>query len=97
MGQWVLIVDMETLGRLQVGIDCESCGITKGLVVSENVNRCIECGRFASDDTSDVCCVRHEVRDSPYPSGQCPYCERERDRRAQRQHEMTRDPTLEPY
>jgi len=88
---------MKQLGKLQVGIDCENCGITKGTVEGENLNRCVECGRYASDDTSDVCCLKHEVRNSPYPSDECPYCEQERDRRAQIRHQMTRDPRVEPW
>ena len=85
------------LGVIHVGIDCENCGITKGVVVDDNLNRCVECGQFASDDTSDVCCLQHEIRNSPYPSGECPYCEEERRIRAERQHQMTRDPMVEPY
>lgn len=84
------------LGRLEVGIDCSNCGITKGHPVSDSLNRCVDCGRFASDDP-DVCCLIHELRESPYPSGECPYCEEERNIRAQRQHQMTRDPTMEPW
>jgi predicted ATP-dependent serine protease len=84
---------MKQLGKLQVGIDCENCGTVEG----ENLNRCVECGRYASDDTSDVCCLKHEVRNSPYPSDECPYCEQERDRRAQIRHQMTRDPRVEPW
>jgi hypothetical protein len=81
---------MNQLGRLQVGIDCDNCGITKGNPVGENLNRCVECGRYASDDTSHLCCVRHEVRNSPYPSGQCPRCEQEQSVRAQEQEMMER-------
>lgn len=58
--------------------------------------RCTDCGAFASTNPA-VCCARHEVRRSPYPSGQCPRCEQEQSRRAQRMHEMTRDPRVEPY
>ncbi|AGM11595.1 hypothetical protein M199_gp071 [Halogranum tailed virus 1] len=84
------------LGRLKVATFCQSCGFVKGHPAGEGVNRCTDCGRFTSDDP-DVCCTIHELRKSPYPSGECPYCEMERDRQAQMMHEMTRDPTVEPW
>ncbi len=85
------------LGRLEVTIDCDNCGITQGHPCGENLNRCVECGQFASDDTSHLCCTLHELRSSPYPSGECPYCEEERRIEAERQHMMTRDPQVEPW
>lgn len=84
------------LGRLMVSILCENCGFVQGTPEGDNLNRCCHCGRFASDNP-DVCCLKHEIRESPYPSGTCPYCEMERSRQAQIQHQMTRDPTLEPW
>ena len=87
---------MKNLGTLYVTIDCDQCGITDGVPVSENTNRCVECGRYASDE-ADICCAKHEVRESPYPSGGCPYCEQEQHRRDMIEHEMTRDPQVEPW
>lgn len=83
------------LGVMYVDILCANCGFTEGTPEGENLNRCADCGRFASDDP-DVCCVRHEVRSSPYPSGTCPLCEQERDVRAQEQEMMARraDPRM---
>jgi len=89
--------NMETKGKLLTDIDCENCGFTNGVVIGEKLNRCTECGRFASDDAGeDVCCMRHEIRNSPYPSGQCPRCEQERSRRAQERemHQRRADPTM---
>jgi hypothetical protein len=84
------------LGRLEVTTLCQNCNdFTIGVPAGDN-DRCTECGCYTSQDP-DVCCTVHEVRESPYPSGMCPYCQQERDRQAQIQHEMTRDPTLEPY
>jgi hypothetical protein len=85
------------LGRLEVTTLCANCGdFAISVPAGENVNRCTECGAYATDDP-DVCCTQHEVRNSPYPSGECPYCEQERDRRAQIQHMATRDPQVEPW
>lgn len=81
--------NMETLGKLTVAIDCTKCGFTKGVPAGEGLNRCVECGRFATDNP-DVCCVRHEVRRSPYASGECSRCEQERSIRAQEQEMMER-------
>jgi hypothetical protein len=88
---------MNTMGRLTVTTYCSNCGgFTTGVPEDgKNLDRCTECGCYASTD--GVCCAQHEVRDSPYPSGTCPRCEQEAQRRAERQHMMTRDPTLEPY
>jgi len=93
-----LSVDMaRRLGQLEVAIDCDHCGFTKGTPAGENLNRCVECGRFASDDP-DVCCVRHEVRKSPYPSGKCPRCEQEQHKRAleREMQERRGDPNMHP-
>lgn len=85
------------LGRLEIASFCGSCGFVKAVpIMGRSNDRCTECGRFCSTDP-DVCCTEHEVRSSPYSTGECPYCEQERDRRAQQMHQMTRDPTLEPY
>lgn len=85
------------LGRLEVLTLCANCdAFVKATPEGENLNRCTECGAYATDDP-DVCCARHEVRNSPYPSGTCPRCEQERDVRAQRMHEATRDPQVEPW
>lgn len=85
------------LGRLEVLTLCANCDdFAKAVPAGENVNRCTECGAYATDDP-DVCCARHELRESPYPSGECPYCEEERNIQAQRVHEMTRDPRVEPW
>ena len=84
------------MGRLLVDTLCGNCGFVTGVPAGDNLNRCTECGRFASDNP-DVCCVRHEVRRSPYPSGECPICEQEQHRRDMIQHEMTRDPQVEPW
>jgi len=66
-----------------IAIDCPACGFTDGHPAGEGVNRCAECGRYASADP-DVCCLRHEIRSSPYPSGTCPRCEQERRIEAER-------------
>lgn len=87
---------MNTMGRLTVTTYCSNCdGFTTGVPTGDSVDRCTECGCYASSE--GVCCAQHEVMESPYPSGVCPYCERESRRRAERQHMLTRDPTLEPY
>lgn len=88
---------MNTMGKLLVDTYCQNCDdFVRGLPEGKGLNRCTECGAYASDDP-DVCCAQHEVRESPYHSGECPMCEMERDRRAQMRHEMTRDPRVEPY
>lgn len=81
---------MPRLGQLTVAIDCTQCGLTDGTPEGKNLNRCTECGRFASNDTSHVCCARHGVRESPYPSGVCPRCQQEQSMRAQEQEMMER-------
>lgn len=87
----------DTLGRLTVSILCTDCGFSEGTPEGENLNRCLGCGRFATD-SPDVCCVRHEVRTSPYPSGECPLCEQEQHVRAMEQEMMQRraDPSMHP-
>ena len=85
------------LGRLEVTTYCQNCDdFTTATPEGENLNRCTACGGYATD-SPDVCCTQHELRSSPYPSGECPYCEEERRIQAERQHMMTRDPTMEPY
>lgn len=85
------------LGQLETITLCENCeDFVKATPEGENLNRCTACGAFTTDEP-DVCCKRHELRESPYPSGVCPYCEQERDRRAQIQHQATRDPMVEPW
>jgi len=85
------------LGRLEVTTFCTNCDdFTIGIPAGENNDRCTNCGCFTSQEP-EVCCTVHEVRSSPYPSGECPYCEQERDRQAQIQHKMTRDPQVEPW
>jgi hypothetical protein len=85
------------LGRLETVTYCKRCDdFTIATPEGESLNRCTSCGSYATDDP-DVCCTVHEVRSSPYPSGECPYCEMERDRQAQIEHEMTRDPRVEPW
>lgn len=85
------------LGRLEVMTYCTNCeSFSVGIPEGENLNRCGDCGAYAPDDP-DVCCLRHEVRESPYPSGECPYCVEERRIEAERQHMQTRDPLVEPY
>ena len=85
------------LGRLYVSILCTNCGFTDGTPCGDNLNRCADCGRFATD-SPDVCCVQHEIRESPYPSGTCPRCEQERSIRAQEQEMMERraNPRMHP-
>lgn len=85
---------MNTIGRLTVDIDCSNCGFSEAVrldtgTISGATLRCADCGRFASKD-SDACCVKHEVRESPYPSGACPACEQGRSVRAQEQEMMQR-------
>jgi hypothetical protein len=87
---------METMGKLLVSIDCNHCGFEQGRVEGENTQRCTECGRYASTDT-DACCVTHEVRRSPYPSGKCPRCEQEQKMKAEQRHQRTRNPRVEPW
>jgi len=86
---------MTELGQLTVATYCENCGFVKGTPEGEGVNRCGECGRYVSDNP-DVCCARHEVRESPYPSGICPRCEQGRDLRAREQemHQRRSDPQM---
>lgn len=85
------------LGRPEVITTCTNCDdFVKATPAGENLNRCTACGAFATDDP-DVCCTRHELRRSPYPSGECPYCEEERNRQAQIQHQATRDPMVEQW
>jgi hypothetical protein len=85
------------LGRLEVTTYCQQCAaFTLGIAAGKSNDRCTECGCYTSQNP-DVCCTVHEVRESPYPSGVCPYCEEERRIKAERQHQATRDPTLEPY
>jgi hypothetical protein len=88
---------MDTMGKLLVDTYCSACGFVKGLPAGENHNRCTECGRFTSDNP-DVCCTKHEVRESPYSSGTCPMCEQERHVRAQEREMMERrsDPNMHP-
>lgn len=84
------------LGELMFTVYCESCGFESGKAVNESVDRCGGCGQFVKK-SPDVCCREHEVRKSPYPSDECPYCEEERNIRAQREHMITRDPMVEPW
>lgn len=51
----------------------------------------------ADEDEPKMACERHGVERLPSGYDRCPYCEQERDREAQIRHEMTRDPTLEPW
>lgn len=90
-------MSMDTLGKLTVTTYCTGCDdFTRGVPVNgSTLDRCTQCGRYASTDK--VACAQHELRESPYPTGECPMCEMERDRRAQIQHEMTRDPRVEPW
>ena len=46
---------------------------------------------------SEQACARHDIDALPSGYDRCPYCERERHREALIEHEMTRDPTLEPW
>lgn len=48
-------------------------------------------------EREEMCCFRHGVVESPYRSGECPMCEEEQHVQAMREHEMTRDPTMEPW
>jgi hypothetical protein len=84
-------------GKLYVSILCTNCGFTDGEPVDENLNRCVGCGRFATDNP-DVCCVEHGVKESPYPSGICPRCEQEDSVRAQEQemHERRSSRRMHP-
>lgn len=85
------------LGRLEVATYCTNCDdFTIGVPAGETVDRCTACGCFVSDNP-DVCCTVHELRDSPYPTGECPYCEQEQRRRDMIEHERTRDPQVEPW
>lgn len=51
------------------------------------------------DDAADaeMACERHEVKRLPSGYSRCPYCELEQDREPQIRHQMTRDPTVEPW
>ena len=86
-----------SLGNLQVAIDCESCGKNSGTVESGGRLRCSTCGRFGQE--TDEYCMVHEVDYSGiYPEdNHCPYCREERHVEEMRQHEMTRDPQVEPW
>lgn len=53
--------------------------------------------REVNFEKKTVCCFEHDMDSSPYPSGECPYCEMERHRDAMREHEMTRNPEVEPW
>jgi hypothetical protein len=73
------------LGRLEVSTYCQNCDdFATAVPAGDSVNRCTECGAYCTDEP-DVCCARHEVRNSPYPSGICPYCEQENQVRAMEQ------------
>lgn len=63
---------------------CENCGFADAIVRQNGANRCSDCGRFVEAEP-DVCCERHEIRNSPYPSGVCPLCEQESSIHAQEQ------------
>lgn len=87
---------MDLMGKLLIDTHCDNCGFVKGVAANNSSLRCTSCGRYSTDDP-DVCCARHEVRRSPYSTGECPICEQERHRQDMIQHEMTRDPQVEPW
>lgn len=51
------------------------------------------------DNDRENYCEQHDVDIAALPAGynRCPYCEMDADREAQIRHQMTRDPTREPW
>ena len=86
-----------SLGNLQVAIDCAQCGKTAGTPEANGQQRCVECGQFAPK--AEEYCMTHEVDyEGLYAEdNHCPYCREERRIEDMRQHEMTRDPQVEPW
>lgn len=86
-----------SLGNLQVGVDCEQCGKTAGVPMSNGQQRCFTCGRFAQE--AEQYCLTHDVDYSNiYPNDpHCPMCREERRVQDMRMHQMTRDPMVEPW
>jgi hypothetical protein len=68
---------------------CNNCGFVDATIRQNGADRCTECGQFVEEEP-DVCCERHEIQNSPYPSGLCPRCEQERSVRAQEQEMQQR-------
>lgn len=86
-----------SLGNIQVGVDCAQCGKTAGVPMANGQQRCFACGRFA--EMADKYCLTHDVDyEGLYAhDSHCPICREEQRVRDERMHQMTRDPTVEPY
>ena len=86
------------LGQLYVGIDCSNCGVHgEGKPAKNGRTRCGKCGAFGSEATEY--CAEHDVHyEGLYPEdNHCPMCREEQRQRDALQHEMTRDPQVEPW
>jgi hypothetical protein len=85
------------LGELMVAVHCPDCGKTAGKPAGNGKNRCADCGKFAP--SAENYCMTHDIDyEGLYPEdNHCPLCREERNIREQRQHEITRDPQVEPW
>lgn len=86
------------MGKLYVGIDCTNCGVHgEGRPTDGGRARCGKCGRFGSE--ASEYCVEHDVHYAGlYPEdNHCPMCREERHIQEMHQHEVTRDPQVEPW
>ena len=70
------------------GVYCSDCG--HGQHVRTD-------GGQETDGESEQACARHDIDALPSGYDRCPCCERERHREALIEHELTGDPTLEPW
>lgn len=89
---------MKELGKLYVGVTCANCGTHDEGVPTDNGNtRCGKCGRFGEEP--EMYCAKHDTDYSDiYPKDKhCPMCREEQNIAAQRRHEATRDPQIEPW
>jgi hypothetical protein len=86
------------LGKLYVAIDCSNCGVHgEGRPTDNGRLRCGKCGAFGSE--AESYCATHDIDYANiYPEDtHCPMCREERRVQEMRQHEMTRDPQVEPW
>lgn len=78
-------------------VKCDNCGDSDGTFDNRTGQyRCGECGQYAEPKSNY--CDKHEV-DYGSITGydHCPRCRQEENIRAQRRHQMTRDPRVEPW
>lgn len=86
------------LGELYVAVSCDKCGVHgEGKPADNGRVRCGKCGKFGSK--AEQYCVEHDIHyKGLYPEdNHCPYCREERRQREAYQHEVTRDPQMEPW